>query len=158
MAKGNNYSAPVAAADLTAAATALGALKTKLGFIPKFGPDVITTATISPERLPMADLAVKVATTGADAMRKSCDPTALAEKIAIYRALRTLVPDIDFIHELVHNGLNVVGSDIVFVANNIHEDLEKDNGETVDLGDTRREFHEYFRRNKGGDAGTAPKS
>lgn len=153
MPKGNNYPTAVADADITAAATALGQLKTKLAFIPKLGPDVQTTATISPERLPLADLAVKAATVGADAMRKSCDPAVLTEKIAAYRRLRTLVPDLDAIHELMHNALNVLGSDILFAVNNIHEDIEKDNGETIDLGDTRREINAYYRKGTGGNSG-----
>lgn len=67
MSKGNNYPAHEAAAQLDKA----------LAFVPNLGPDMLTTATLTPERLGLADKAAEVAAAAPDVMRRTFDPSAL---------------------------------------------------------------------------------
>lgn len=146
MAKGNNYPAPVTTADGQQVKTAITALKTALGFVPNLGPDVLTTASLSPERLPLADLAVQAAAEAPDMMRKSFNPATLQAKLAAYRTLLELLNQLEPVHERLRNAVNVLGGDIRFLVDNVHEDIEKDKGETQDLGQLRADIHAYYVR------------
>ena len=59
--KGNNYPAAVDAAAMQKAQKASADFKKALDFVPNMGPDLLTSATIAPERLALADKAVEVA-------------------------------------------------------------------------------------------------
>jgi len=146
MAKGNNYPAAVDTANTTQALTAIQSLATAISFIPNLGPDVKTTASITPERLPLADLAVQAATEAPNVMRKSFSLPTLQAKLAAYRALVGLLGRIEPIYQRIRNGVNVLGSDIRFMVDNVHADIEKDNGETQDLGQLRADIHAYYER------------
>lgn len=145
MPKGNNYpTATSEAADLQHAQQAAAQLETALAFVPNFGPDVLSTATITPERLPLADKAAQVAAAAPDLMRRSFQPERLSGKLVAYRQLAALRATLAKADQKLANALNVLGSDILFDSGNIHEDVEKDNGETLDLGSLRAELHTYY--------------
>jgi hypothetical protein len=146
MAKGNNYPAAVAQAMAQQAETAIHTLESALSAVPDLGPDVLSKATITPERLPLADLALQAANLAPDVMRRSFDPARLTGKLAAYRLLLGLLNRLLLLVEKLRNALNVLGSDIIFDVNNIHEDIEKDNGETQDLGQLRGHIHAYYER------------
>lgn len=116
------------AADFTAAHTAVAALRAKLAFVPQQPSTLLTSATISPERLPLADLAVKAAKQAPDLMRRSIDTARLRAKIVAYRALTDLLGELEPEIKRLENALNVLGSDIRFDVDNVHEDSETDNG------------------------------
>lgn len=144
MPKGNNYPAAVDAAALQKAQKASADLTKSLDFIPNLGPDVLTSATITPERLPLADKAIEVALAAPDTMRRTFDPQRLIDKLAYYRALAKLRGDLATADTKLKNALNVLGSDMMFDIGHIHEDVEKDNGETIDLGPLRAQLHDYY--------------
>ena len=144
MPKGNNYPATVGPADLHTAQAAATALETALAFVPNLGPDVLTSATITPERLGLADKAAQVAAAAPEVMRRSFQPQRLTDKLAYYRQLASLRATLAKADQKLANALNVLGSDMMFDIGNIHEDVEKDNGETVDLGPLRTELHDYY--------------
>ena len=146
MPKGNNFTAPLAAADFAAAHTAVAALRAKLAFVPQQPSTLLTSASISPERLPLADLAVKAAEQAPDLMRRSIDAARLRAKIVAYRALTDLLGELEPEVKRLENALNVLGSDIRFDVDNVHEDIEKDNGETQDLGQLRKDIVAYYAR------------
>jgi hypothetical protein len=156
MPKGNNYPATVEAAQVQAATEAFSKAAEALNFIPNLGPDVKTTASISPERLPLADLAVRAAAAAPDVMRKSFKPEALQAKLAAYRLLVGLLGQLETLVKRLQNALNVLGGDIRFMVDNVHEDIEKDNGETQDLGELRKQIHDYYKR-EGNGGGSKPK-
>lgn len=156
MPKGNNYPAAVEAAKATAAAEAFKKAAEALDFIPNLGPDVKTSATITPERLPLADLAVQAATEAPDVMRKGFKLDVLQAKLVAYRVLADLLNKLEPIMKRLQNALNVLGSDIRFMVDNVHEDIEKDNGETQDLGELRTKINVYYKR-PGGGGGSKPK-
>ncbi|MGI4760777.1 MAG: hypothetical protein ACRYF0_08730 [Janthinobacterium lividum] len=85
MPKGDNYPAPVGPADLKTAHEAAAQLDKALAFVPNLGPDVLTSATLSPERLGLADKAAEVAAAAPDVMRRTFDPQRLTTKLAYYR-------------------------------------------------------------------------
>jgi hypothetical protein len=146
MPKGNNFTALITEADLTAARTAARALHAKLSFVPQQPATLLTSATISAERLPLAKLALQAADQDPDVMRKTCDPDALRTKIRAFEELvalrNTVQPDV----QLLDNAINVLGSDILFMTNNIHEDIEKDKGESSMLGELRPKINAYYAR------------
>lgn len=144
MPKGNNYPAPIGPADLQTAHEAAAQLDKALAFVPNLGPDVLTSATISPERLGLADKAAEVAAAAPEVMRRAFDPQRLTTKLAYYRQLAALRTTLAKADQKLANALNVLGSDMLFDIGNIHEDVEKDNGETVDLGPLRAELHAYY--------------
>ncbi|MCR5888462.1 hypothetical protein LRS06_11930 [Hymenobacter sp. J193] len=158
MPKGNNFTAPLAEADLTAARTAIKALATKLAFVPQQPESLLTSATISPERLPLADLALQAADQAPEVLRKTATPDALRAKVASYRALAALRNQLAAELTRLDNALNVLGSDVFFQVNNIHEDVEKDKGETVDLGELRQQIHAYYIRPGGRKGGSSKPS
>lgn len=114
--------------------------------MPHFGPDVLTSATITPERLALADKAAEVAAAAPTVMRRSFDPARLPAKLAAFRQLAALRDALTLADRKLANALNVLGSDMLFDIGNIHEDVEKDNGETVQLGALRTQLHDYYRR------------
>lgn len=146
MPKGNNFTASPAAADFTAAHAAVEALRAKLAFVPQLPSTLLTSATISPERLPLADLAVKAAEQAPDVMRRSIDAPRLRAKIVTYRQFDDLLTEMRTEVKRVENALNVLGSDIRFDVDNVHEDIETDNGETQDLGPLRKDIMAYYAR------------
>lgn len=143
MPKGNNYPTPVDAAAMQKAQKASTDFRKALDFVPNLGPDLLTSATIAPERLALADKAVEVATAAPDVLRRSLDPQRLVDKLAYYRQLNALRQDLATADTKLKNALNVLGSDMLFDLGNIHEDVEKDNGETVDLGPLRAQLHDF---------------
>ncbi len=145
MPKGNNYPTLPTAAEVAQLQQALGQLEAALAAVPNFGPDVLTSASLSPERLPLADKAAEVAAAAPAVMRRSHDAARLPAKLAAYRQLVALRNALGRADQKLANALNVLGADMVFDIGNIHEDVEKDNGETVDLGPLRTELHEYYR-------------
>lgn len=156
MPKGNQFTAPLADTDVSAARTALKAVQAKLGFVPQQPESLLTSSTISPERLPLADLALQAAEQAPGIMRKAANPEQLRAKIADYRtlvALRGLLaPELT----RLENALNVLGSDILFHINNVHADIEADKGENVDLGQLRQDINAYYAKpnaRKGGKGG-----
>jgi hypothetical protein len=146
MPKGNNYPTAVDATAMTKAQQASTALKKALDFVPNLGPDLLTSATIAPERLALADKAVEVAAAAPNVMRRGFDPDRLVSKLAYYRQLNALRSELATADTKLKNALNVLGSDMLFDIGNIHEDVEKDNGETLDLGPLRADLHEYYAR------------
>ncbi|WP_201981703.1 hypothetical protein [Hymenobacter rubidus] len=134
MPKDTNYPAAVDAAALQKAQKASADLAESLHFIPNLEPDVLTSATIIPERLPLADKAIEVALAAPDVMRRAFDPQRLIDKLAYYRALAKLRGDLATADTKLKNALNVRGSDMMYDIGHVHEDVEKDNGETIDLG------------------------
>ena len=157
MPKGDNYPASVEAAKATAATTAIKQVGTALDFIPNLGPDVKTTASMTPERLPLADLVVQAAAEAPDMMRRSFKLDVLKAKLAAYRVLVGLLAQLEPIFQRLQNAVNVLGADIRFMVDNVHEDIEKDNGETQDLGELRTKINAYYKRSGGGGS-TKPKS
>lgn len=145
MPKGNNYPTPPTAAEVAQLQQALGQLDAALAAVPNFGPDVLTSATIAPERLALADKAAEVAAAPV-IMRRTFDAPRLPAKLAAYRQLAAARGALARADQKLANALNVLGADMLFDIGNIHEDVEKDNGETVDLGPLRTELHEYYRR------------
>ena len=156
MPKGTNFTAPLAPADFTAARTAVQGLHAKLAFVPQQPENLLTSASISPERLPLADLALQAADQAPDLMRRSLDAARLRTKVAAYRELATLLGTLQPEIKRLENALNVLGSDIRFDVDNIHEDIEKDNGETQDLGQLRKDIVAYYAR-PGAKAAAKPK-
>jgi hypothetical protein len=156
MPKGNNFGASLPEADLTAARAAVKTLQGKLAFVAQQPAELITSSTISAERLPLADLALQAAEQDPDVMRKSCDPAVLRSKIEAYRALAALRNQLEPELKRLDNALNVLGSDVLFLVNNIHEDIEKDKGESATLGDLRRQINAYYARPRAA-AKTTPK-
>jgi hypothetical protein len=150
MPKGNNFTAPITAADLAAATAAADDLHNALAFVPKQPATLLTSATISLERLPLAKLALEAAELEPDVMRKSCKPDVLRAKIKAFEALSTLRHKMRHDEELLDNAINVLGSDILFGTNNIHEDIETDKGETGSLGELRQQINVYYARPRGG--------
>ena len=146
MPKGNNYPTLPTAAEVAQAQQALAQLDTALGAVPNFGPDVLTSATLTPERLGLADKAAEVAAAAPDIMRRSFDAARLPAKLAAYRQLAALRAALGRADQKLANALNVLGADMLFDIGNIHEDVEKENGETIDLGALRTELHAYYRR------------
>ncbi|GAA3919732.1 hypothetical protein [Hymenobacter algoricola] len=146
MPKGNNFTAPITEADLTAARAAIKALQGKLAFVPQQPESLLTSATISPERLPLADLVLQAAEQAPDVLRKTTDAEQLRTKVASYRALVALRNHLGTELTRLDNALNVLGSDVFFQVNNIHEDIEKDKGETTDLGELRQQINAYYAR------------
>jgi len=144
MSKGANYPGTVDATSLQKAQKATADFKKSLDFIPNLGPDVLTSATITPERLPLADKALEVALAAPDVMRRTFDPQRLTDKLAYYRALNGLRGDLATADKKLKNALNVLGSDMMFDIGHIHHDVEEDNGETVDLGPLRTQLHAYY--------------
>ena len=156
MPKGNKYPAIVDAASLQKAQKASTDFKIALDFIPHITPDVLTSATITESRLPLADKALEVALAAPDVMRKSFDPQNLTDKLAYYRALVKMRNDIQTADVRFKNALNALGADIMVEVSHIHTDVEKDNGETMDLGQMRTDLHAYYahpgaRKGKGDD-------
>ena len=158
MPKGNNFTAPLAPADFTAARTAVQGLHARLAFVPQQPESLLTSATISPERLPLADLALKAADQAPDLMRHAFDVERLRAKLATYRSLDDLRGLVTAEVKRLENALNVLGSDIRFDVDNVHEDIEKDNGETQNLGQLRKDIVAYYARpnGKGGKGGAKP--
>ncbi len=158
MPKGNNYPATVNAAALAQASKATADLKKALAFVPNLSTDVKSTASISPERLGLADKAIEVAAAAPEILRKALDPQRLIDKTAYYRALNGLENELNTQLTKLQNARNVLGADMMFDIGNIHEDVETDNGETVDLGPLRAELHDYYihpkarKKGKGGPA------
>jgi len=146
MPKGNNYPALPTAAEVAQLQQALAQLDAALAAVPSVGPDVLTTATLTPERLPLADKAAAVAAAAPTVMRRTFDAARLPAKLAGYRQLDALRATLVRAEQKLANALNVLGSDMLFDIGNIHEDVEKDNGETIDLGPLRTELHDYYRR------------
>ncbi len=146
MPKGNNFTAVITEAQLTEAKAAIQNLTQKLTVVPQQPENLLTSATISAERLPLADLALQVADKEPSLLRRSADPERLRAQLALYRQLNTLQGQLQVESKRLENALNVLGSDILFAANNIHEDVETDNGETVDLGTLRQDLHAYYER------------
>ena len=142
--KGNNYPAAVDAAAMQKAQKASADFKKALDFVPNMGPDLITSATITPVRLALADKAVEVAAAAPEVLRKSLDPQRLVNKLAYYRQLSALRQDLATADTKLKNALIVLGSDMMFDIGNIHEDIEKDNGETIDLGPLRTQLHDFY--------------
>lgn len=147
MPKGNNYTALPTEAQLAEVIAAAKALEQKLNaVVPQQPNDLLTSATITPERLPLADLALQVADKEPNIIRRATDIEQFRAKLALYRQLNSLLGDLQTKGTRLENALNVLGSDLVFAANNIHEDVEKDNGETADLGQLRQDLHAYYER------------
>ncbi|WP_400193153.1 hypothetical protein [Hymenobacter sp. B81] len=144
MPKGNHFTAAVAANNVTAAGQSIKDLQSALSFVPQQPVSLLTSATISPERLPLADAALQAAEQAPDVMRKSTNPEQLRAKIVAYRHLHTLRNQLQPELTRLDNALNVLGSDIIFQVNNIHEDIKKDNGETADLGELRQQVAAYY--------------
>ena len=157
MPKGTNFTAPLAPADIAAARAALQALHAKLAFVPQQPGNLLTSATISPERLPLADLVLKAADQAPDVMRHAFDPERLRAKVASYRSLDELLSLVNAEVKRLENALNVLGSDIRFDVDNVHEDIEKDNGETQDLGQLRRDIMAYYAHASSKGDNTPPK-
>ncbi|MCB2376570.1 hypothetical protein LGH70_03190 [Hymenobacter sp. BT635] len=157
MPKGNNFAANLAETDMAAARAAVNALQGKLAFVPQQPAELITSTTISAERLPLADLALQAAEQDPDVMRKSCDPEQLRAKIEAYRALTSLRNQLEPELKRLDNAINVLGSDILFMTNNVHEDIEKDKGESTTLGELRQKINAYYARPRG-TAKVTPKS
>lgn len=157
MPKGTNFTAPLDAAGFAAARAAVQALHAALAFVPQQPENLLTTATISPERLPLADLALQAADQAPNLMRRSLDAARLRTKVAAYRELAALLGAVQPEIKRLENALNVLGSDIRFDVDNIHEDIEKDNGETQDLGPLRQAIVAYYAR-PGAKAAAKPKS
>ena len=156
--KGNNFTAPLAPADFAGARTAVQALHAKLAFVPQQPGNLLTSATISSERLPLADLALKAADQAPDLMRHAFDAERLRAKVASYRSLDELLSLVNAEGKRLENALNVLGSDIRFDFDNVHEDIEKDNGETQDLGQLRHDIMAYYARPGGKGGNTPPKT
>lgn len=161
--KGNQFSPLPTDAQLIAVESAAKATEVALGFLPHIGPDVITTATITPERLPLADACLKAADLAPSVTRKAFDRDRFAGRIGAYRRLFGIYTVVARLLTTIERALNALGADILFDCNNIHEDIEKDNNETADLGPLRQDINNYYRRpgagkngqGKGG-AGTPP--
>ena len=66
--------------------------------------------------------------------------------VAAYRALNNLLGALEPEIKRLENALNVLGSDIRFDVDNVHEDIETDNGETQDLGQLRKDIVAYYAR------------
>ena len=79
-------------------------------------------------------------------MRRSLDAARLGTKVAAYRELAALLGVVQPEIKRLENALNVLGSDIRFDVDNIHEDIEKDNGETQALGPLRHDIMAYYAR------------
>jgi len=154
MPKGNNFTAPITEADLTGARTAAKALHAKLSFVPQQPASLLTSATISAERLPLAKLALEAADLDPNVMRKNCDPEALRTKVEAFEKLLVLRNTIESDVQLLDNAINVLGSDVLFMTNNIHEDIEKDKGESSILGELRQKINAYYARPRGGKGGS----
>jgi hypothetical protein len=146
MPKGNQFTAALADTDVTAARTAIKALQAKMTFVPQQPESLLTSATISPERLPLADLALDAAEQAPGIMRKAADPEQLRSKIAGYRALVALRNQLAPELTRLDNALNVLGSDILYHVNNVHADIEADKGETTALGQLRQDINAYYAR------------
>jgi hypothetical protein len=146
MPKGNNFTAPITEDDLAAARSAAKALHGKLRFVPQQPATLLTSATMSPERLPLAKLALQAADQDPDVMRKTCAPDALRAKISAFKALTMLRNSIQPDVQLLDNAINVLDSNILFMTNNIHEDIEKDKGESSVLGELRPKINAYYAR------------
>ncbi|PJJ53203.1 hypothetical protein [Hymenobacter chitinivorans] len=146
MPKGNNFPAVLADAELTGARAAIKALQGKLAFVPQQPESLLTSATISAERLPLADLALQAAEQAPDIMRKAADPELLRSKIEQFRALTALRNQLAPELTRLDNAVNVLGSDILFHVNNVHADIESDKGENVDLGELRQDINAYYAR------------
>ncbi|WP_133256977.1 hypothetical protein [Hymenobacter edaphi] len=147
MPKGNQFTASLAAAELTAARAAVKALQGKLAFVPQQPESLLTSATISPERLPLADLALQAA-----------DAELLRAKIAGYRALVALRNQLAPELTRLDNALNVLGSDILFHVNNVHADSEAGKGETTGLGQLRQDINAYYAKPNARKAAKAAKA
>lgn len=65
------------AAEITQLQQTLAQLSTALAAVPNFGPNVLTSATIAPERLALADKAAEVAAAAPTVMRRSYDAARL---------------------------------------------------------------------------------
>ncbi|WP_210516211.1 hypothetical protein [Hymenobacter terricola] len=157
MPKGSNYPGVVDAASLQKAQKATADFKKSLDFVPNLGPDVLTSATITPERLPLADKALEVALAAPDVMRRAFDPQRLTDKLAYYRALNGLRNDLATADKKLKNALNVLGADMMFDIGHIHHDIEEDNGETVDLGPMRAQLHDYYTHDGAADTAATKK-
>ena len=158
MPKGNNYPAAVDAAAMQKAQKASADFKKALDFIPNMSPDLLTSATIAPERLALADKAVEAAAAAPDVMRRAFTPQRLVDKLAYYRQLNAIRQELATADTRLKNALNVLGSDMMFDIGNIHEDIEKDNGETVDLGPLRAQLHDFYTHPGARAAAATPKA
>ena len=154
MPKGNNFAASLPDSDITSARAAIKALQAKLAFVPQQPAELISSTTISAERLPLADLALQAAEQDPDVMRKTCNPEQLRLKIAAYRDLTALRNQLEPELQRLTNAINVLGSDILFQVNNVHEDIEKDKGETTTLGELRQKINAYYARPGGRKSGS----
>lgn len=150
MPKGNNFPVVLAEAELTSAHAAIKALQSKLAFVPQQSGSLLTSATISAERLPLADLALQAAEQAPGIMRKAADPELLRSKIVDFRALAGLRNQLALELDHLDNAINVLGSDILFHVNNVHADIENDKGENVDLGDLRQDINAYYAKPNAG--------
>ena len=112
----------------------------------------------STERLPLAKLALQAADQDPNVMRKTCEPDALRAKIGAFEALAALRSTIQADVQLLDNALNVLGSDILFMTNNIHEDIERDKGESSILGELRQQINAYYAHPAARKSGKAKKS
>lgn len=147
MPKGNNFPTVLTDAQLAEVkATAQAFTQTLSAAVPQQPETLLTSATITPERLPLADLALQVADREPKLIRRATDVAQLRAKLALYQELNTLLGELQTNGTRLENALNVLGSDILFAANNIHEDVETDNGETADLGKLRQDLHAYYER------------
>ena len=144
MPKGSNYPGVVDATTIQKAQKASADVKKMLDFLPDVSPDLLTSASITPERLPLADKALEVALAAPDVMRRNFDPQRLTDNLACYRALAKLRDDLKTAGEKIKNAINALGADMMFDIGHIHADVEKDNGESVDLGPLRAELHDYY--------------
>ena len=156
MPKGSNYPGVVDAATIQQAQKASADVKKMFGFLPNVSPDLLTSATITPERLPLADKALEVALAAPDVMRRNFDPQRLTDNLACYRALAKLREDVRTAGEKIKNAINALGADMMVDISHIHADVEKDNGESIDLGPLRTQLHDYY-THPGAHTAPAPK-
>ena len=147
MAYSSRYSAALpTAAQLTARGAAQDATKTALDALPFIPEDQRTSTVLSPERLPLADKCIEAAELVPTVMRRSLDLPRLKDRLAVLKELFKRRNAMAQNMARLDGAINALSADVRFDVDNVHEDVQKDKGETADLGPLGDEIHDYYER------------
>ena len=147
MAYSSRYSVALpTAAQLAALATATDATKAALAVLPQIPDDQRTTTVLTAERLPLAEKCLQAAELVPNVMRRTLDLPRLQARYDTLQALFKRRTAMEQLLARLDGAINALSADVRFDVDNIHEDVEKDNGETADLGPLRAEIHDFYER------------
>ncbi|GAA3922466.1 hypothetical protein [Hymenobacter algoricola] len=131
MKKGNRISAALSAADLTQSISQLRAIEQKLPFLITLQPDDSRSLRkIGVDGVPYALAGLDAVRASLDFTRRSFDLAEYERDVTLMSQLRELRAVLLPLMQKLEDTYRLVGADVMVTADDIYEDLRKDNGET----------------------------